>query len=110
MALTCGNRKATPTATLETHSYSCRSGLRLRRVVEKEKPRGVQPHGVLLGRGGDRDSLYLATTNRLMGAAVNARPEPYDGIVWFPHLRTGILLARCNGRTFWTGMSTSATR
>jgi len=54
--------------------------------------------------------LYLATTNRLMGAAVNARPEQYDGIVWSPHLRTGILLARCNGRTFWTGMSTSATR
>jgi hypothetical protein len=56
-----------------------------------------------LGRGGARDSLYLATTNRLMGAAVNARLERYDGIVWSPHLRTGILLARCNGRTFWTG-------
>jgi hypothetical protein len=42
-----------------------------------------------------------------MGAAVNARPDRYDGIVWFPHLRTGILLARCNGRTFWTGTSTS---
>jgi hypothetical protein len=56
-----------------------------------------------LSRSGDRDSLYLATTNRLMCAAVNARPERYDGIVWSPHLRTGILLARCNGRTFWTG-------
>ena len=56
-----------------------------------------------LSRSGDRDSLYLATTNRLMGAAVNPRPARYDGIVWSPHLRTGILLARCNGRTFWTG-------
>ena len=56
-----------------------------------------------LSRSGERDSLYLATTNRLMGAAVNPRPERYDGIVWSPHLRTGILLARCNGRTFWTG-------
>jgi hypothetical protein len=60
-----------------------------------------------LGRGGDRDSLYLATTNRLVGDAVNARPERYDGIAWSPHLRTGIFLARCNGRTFWTGTSTS---
>jgi hypothetical protein len=56
-----------------------------------------------LGRGGERDALYLATTNRLMGAAVNARPERYDGVAWSPHLRTGILFARCNGRTFWTG-------
>ena len=25
------------------------------------------------------------------------------GVVWCPHLRTGIFLARANGKTFWTG-------
>src|SRR4029453_5785335 len=48
MVLTCGNRKPTQPPPLETHSYSCRSALRPRRVLEKEKPGGVQPHGVLL--------------------------------------------------------------
>src|SRR5215204_2183259 len=49
MALTCGTRKPTQPPPLETHSFSCRSARRPRRVLEKEKPGGVQPHGVLLG-------------------------------------------------------------
>lgn len=52
------------------------------------------------GRG---DALQLCKTNRLLGHHTNAHLEHYEGIVWCPHLRTGIFMARCNGRTFWTG-------
>jgi hypothetical protein len=57
----------------------------------------------VLGRGGDRDSLYLCKTNYAQGVHLNAKAERYQGVVWCPHLRTGIFMARCNGRTFWTG-------
>src|SRR6266516_520988 len=47
--LTCGHRKPTQPPSLESHAYSCRSALRPRRVFDNQKPRRVQPHGVLLG-------------------------------------------------------------
>lgn len=49
------------------------------------------------------DNIALKASNYAWGHQVHARPEHYEGIVWCPHLRTGIFLARCNGRTFWTG-------
>ena len=54
----------------------------------------------LLGRG---DGLYFCATNHAWGINLNAHQEAYNGVVWCPHLRTGIFLARCNGKTFWTG-------
>jgi hypothetical protein len=49
------------------------------------------------------DLLILTTTNHAWGHQLNAVSERYAGVVWCPHLRTGIFLARNNGRTFWTG-------
>lgn len=48
-------------------------------------------------------SLYLNATNHAYGHALNPTREHYEGIVWCPHLRTGVWLARVRGRTFWTG-------
>lgn len=49
------------------------------------------------------DLLTFQDTNRILGSAMHAEPEAYEGVVWCPHLRTGIFLARANGKTFWTG-------
>lgn len=57
----------------------------------------------VLGRGGDRDAVYLCATNHLKGHAVHAQRVRYSGVVWCPQVRTGIFMARNRGRTFWTG-------
>lgn len=49
------------------------------------------------------DSITFQTVDRILGSNVHAEPEQYDGVVWCPHLRTGIFMARANGKTFWTG-------
>jgi hypothetical protein len=50
-------------------------------------------------------TLTLGKRNRLAASSVHAATEPYRGIVWCPRVRTGIFLARCHGKTFWTGNS-----
>lgn len=63
--------------------------------------------GIRTSSLGSRDSsagsLYLCSTNYLHGQSTPAIREEYSGVVWCPRVRTGIFLARCRGRTFWTG-------
>jgi len=49
------------------------------------------------------DQIIFTTTNHAWGHQLNATTEHYEGIVWCPQVRTGIFLARNNGKTFWTG-------
>jgi hypothetical protein len=59
--------------------------------------------GVRTTVGKRPDQIHLNVTEHAYGHQLNARTEHYQGIVWCPHLRTGVWMARVRGRTFWTG-------
>src|SRR4029453_2684215 len=93
MVLTCGNRKPTQPPPLETHSYSCRSALRPRRVLEKEKPGGVQPHGVLLVHRGRRAQAAALVPRFLPGVHAIGELE-----ILAPALSVAALVEQAQGR------------